>query len=207
MTDSHLSADREWPHRPDFNQFKRQAKELGRALEGSPMPAFEWPAMVELFGAERTYCHLFFGLGDGSALAYFQFARPEDAELFGPKMPDSPFHHIALNVDKDTQLERFTARQENPLKQWKTSPIDAKATKHWADYSLARNEMFARTHNPVTPWTVVRADDKRTARLSLIKDLLSRLHYDDKDEAMLRTNPKIIFQFQEPYVQNGMIAS
>jgi hypothetical protein len=67
--------------------------------------------------------------------------------------------------------------------------------------------MFARTHNPITPWTVVRADDKRLARLNLIRDLLSRLHYDDKDEAILRTSPEIIFQFQEPYVQNGIIAS
>jgi glyoxylase I family protein len=57
----------------------------------------------ELFGAVRTYMHTFFGLADGSALAFFQFASPEDQELFGPKMPFSPFHHIALNVDKATQ--------------------------------------------------------------------------------------------------------
>ena len=54
-----------------------------------------------LFGAERTYCHLFFGLGDGGALAFFQFANQSDQELFGPKMPDTPFHHIALKVDAD----------------------------------------------------------------------------------------------------------
>jgi catechol 2,3-dioxygenase-like lactoylglutathione lyase family enzyme len=57
----------------------------------------------ELFGAVRTYMHTFFGLADGSALAFFQFADPADQELFGPKMPFSPFHHIALNVDKATQ--------------------------------------------------------------------------------------------------------
>jgi glyoxylase I family protein len=70
---------------------------------GLPLVA-TWCESDVLFGEERTYCHVFFGLADGSALAFFQFARPEDAELFGPKMPDSPFHHIALNVDKDTQL-------------------------------------------------------------------------------------------------------
>ena len=59
--------------------------------------------MDELFGAERVYCHLFFGLGDGGALAFFKFAKAEDEELFGPKMPATPFHHIALNVDKETQ--------------------------------------------------------------------------------------------------------
>jgi catechol 2,3-dioxygenase-like lactoylglutathione lyase family enzyme len=69
---------------------------------GLPLVA-TWCESDMLFGAERTYCHCFFGLGDGGALAFFQFARPEDQELFGPKMPASPFHHIALNVDAETQ--------------------------------------------------------------------------------------------------------
>jgi len=62
-----------------------------------------WCEVDELFGAERVYCHLFFALGDGGALAFFKFAKPEDEQLFGPKMPASPFHHIALNVDRETQ--------------------------------------------------------------------------------------------------------
>ena len=70
---------------------------------GLPLIA-TWCESDVLFGAERTYCHCFFGLADGGALAFFQFERPEDAELFGPSMPETPFHHIALNVDKDTQL-------------------------------------------------------------------------------------------------------
>jgi glyoxylase I family protein len=69
---------------------------------GLPLVA-TWCEVDELFGAERTYCHLFFGLGDGSALAFFKFATPEDQQLFGPKMPQTPFHHIALNVDDETQ--------------------------------------------------------------------------------------------------------
>ena len=111
-----------------------------------------------------------------------------------------------LDVSHKEQRKRLKDRRTDPLKMWKISPIDAQAAKRWADYSLARNEMFAHTHNPVTPWTVVRADDKRSARLNLIKDLLSRLHYDDKDEAILRTNPEVIFQYQDAYAQNGMIA-
>ena len=71
-------------------------------LIGLPLVA-TWCEIDELFGAERVYCHLFFALGDGGALAFFKFAKPEDEELFGPKMPASPFHHIALNVDKETQ--------------------------------------------------------------------------------------------------------
>ena len=69
---------------------------------GLPLMA-TWCEADELFGATRTYCHCFFGLGDGGALAFFQFADPADQALFGPKMPDSPFHHIALNVDGETQ--------------------------------------------------------------------------------------------------------
>ncbi len=69
---------------------------------GLPLIA-TWSESDELFGALRTYCHCFFGLGDGGALAFFQFANPRDQEEFGPKMPFSPFHHIALNVDAETQ--------------------------------------------------------------------------------------------------------
>ena len=71
-------------------------------IVGLPLVA-TWSEADELFGALRTYCHCFFGLADGSALAFFQFVRPEDQALFGPKMPDSPFHHIALAVDTETQ--------------------------------------------------------------------------------------------------------
>jgi glyoxylase I family protein len=71
-------------------------------LIGLPLVA-TWCEKDELFGAERVYCHMFFALGDGGALAFFKFAKPEDEELFGPKMPATPFHHIALNVDKETQ--------------------------------------------------------------------------------------------------------
>ena len=69
---------------------------------GLPLVA-TWCESDELFGEVRTYCHCFFGLEDGSALAFFQFANPRDQALFGPKMPPSPFHHIALNVDAKTQ--------------------------------------------------------------------------------------------------------
>ncbi len=59
----------------------------------------------ELFGKERTYCHCFFELADGSALAFFQFADPEDQAEFGPEIPKSPFIHIALQVDEKGQAE------------------------------------------------------------------------------------------------------
>jgi catechol 2,3-dioxygenase-like lactoylglutathione lyase family enzyme len=71
---------------------------------GFPLVA-TWCEQEELFGSERTYCHCFFGLADGSALAFFQFADTADQAEFGPSLPASPFRHIALNVEKDTQAE------------------------------------------------------------------------------------------------------
>jgi catechol 2,3-dioxygenase-like lactoylglutathione lyase family enzyme len=67
---------------------------------GLPLVA-TWCEKDVLFGKERTYAHCFFALKDGSALAFFQFADPSDQAEFGPQMPASPFHHIALNVDAE----------------------------------------------------------------------------------------------------------
>jgi glyoxylase I family protein len=71
---------------------------------GMPLVA-TWCESDMLFGKMRTYCHTFFEMGDGGALAFFQFADPSDQEEFGPRMPASPFHHIALQVDAKTQAE------------------------------------------------------------------------------------------------------
>ncbi len=71
---------------------------------GLPLVA-TWCEQEELFGSERTYCHCFFGLADGSALAFFQFAEAKDDAEFGPPLPSSPFRHLALNVDAATQAE------------------------------------------------------------------------------------------------------
>lgn len=69
---------------------------------GMPLVA-TWCESDLMFGKERTYCHVFFGMPDGSALAFFQFADAADAAEFGPKMPFSPFHHVALQVDAAAQ--------------------------------------------------------------------------------------------------------
>ncbi|WP_455383931.1 polyphosphate kinase 2 [Acidihalobacter prosperus] len=111
-----------------------------------------------------------------------------------------------LDISKREQKKRLAARRTDPLKQWKMSPIDAAAQKHWDDYSVARNEMFARTHSALAPWTVVRADDKKLTRLNVIKDLLTRLDYADKDHGLIRPNPDIVFTYAEAYIENGMIA-
>lgn len=71
---------------------------------GLPLSA-TWCETDFLFGKDRTYCHLFFDLADGSSLAFFSFADPEDQKEFGPELPPSPFRHIALNVDEETQAQ------------------------------------------------------------------------------------------------------
>lgn len=66
--------------------------------------------------------------------------------------------------------------------------------------------MLARSHTPTAPWTLVRADNKRLARLNLIKDLLNRLHYAGKDEGLIQANPRIVFTYDFSNIGNGQLA-
>jgi polyphosphate kinase len=111
-----------------------------------------------------------------------------------------------LDISRAEQKKRLKERAVDPLKQWKLSPIDGVALKHWKQYSAARDEMLARTHTHAAPWTIVRADDKHAARLNLIRDLLGRLRYKGKDRKLLRTDAEIVFTYDISYVENGMIA-
>ena len=81
---------------------------------GLPLIA-TWCEKDFLFGKDRTYCHCFFGIGDGGALAFFQFADPEDEKLFVPDMPATPFVHLALKVDEETQAEMERRIKEHGL--------------------------------------------------------------------------------------------
>jgi polyphosphate kinase len=118
---------------------------------------------------------------------------------------DTTFFKYYLDISLDEQKKRMRERREDPLKQWKVSPIDAQAVELWDDYSSARNEMLRHTHNGTTPWTIVRADSKRLARINLIKDLLSRLHYAEKDHSLLNSDPEIVFEYEDTCLQDGRI--
>jgi polyphosphate kinase 2 (PPK2 family) len=80
-----------------------------------------------------------------------------------------------LTVDQAEQEQRFAERLEDPLKRWKLSPIDVEARTHYADYTAAREAMLAATHTEQAPWTLVEFNDQKLGRLTLIRDLLSRL--------------------------------
>lgn len=69
---------------------------------GFPLVA-TWCEQTDLFGKERTYMHCFYDLGDGSSLAFFQFADADDQDEFGPELPESAFRHLAMKVDQETQ--------------------------------------------------------------------------------------------------------
>jgi len=85
------------------------------------------------------------------------------------------------------------------------SPIDAVARQHRDAYSTVRNGMFARTHSPAAPWTVVRADNKKLARLNVIRDLLARLDYADKDHDLTCSDLAVVFRQAEACIANHMI--
>ena len=82
-----------------------------------------------------------------------------------------------LEVGKKEQDRRFSQRIEDPLRQWKLSPMDLKSYSRWYDYSRARDEMFKATSHDAAPWFVVRSDDKKRARLNGIKHILSQIPY------------------------------
>jgi len=87
---------------------QRATQQFYEGILGLPLLA-TWCEVDELFGAERVYCHTFYGLEDGGALAFFQFADEEDAALFGPQFRPSPFIHIALKASQEVQ-DGITAR-------------------------------------------------------------------------------------------------
>ncbi len=111
-----------------------------------------------------------------------------------------------LDISRDEQARRLEDRRIDPLKQWKVSPIDDEALVRWDAYSQARNVMLARTHTQAAPWIVVSADHKRQARLNVIRDLLSRVHYDGRDEQAVLPDPSVVFPFDMVSLDNGTIA-
>lgn len=100
-----------------------------------------------------------------------------------------------LDISKDEQKQRLAERRKDPLKQWKISPIDAVAVKHWDEYSEARDAMLLGSHTIDAPWQIVRTDSKRHARLNLMRDILSRLHYSGRSKKLLAPDRNIVFKF------------
>ncbi|CCH31643.1 polyphosphate kinase 2 [Actinosynnema sp. NPDC047251] len=97
-----------------------------------------------------------------------------------------------FSVSDAEQEKRFRERQENPLKQWKLSPMDLESITRWDDYSRAKDDMLVHTDTEVAPWTVVEAEDKRKARLNMIAHLLDTLPWEPvkRPKLVLPKRPK-----------------
>jgi polyphosphate kinase len=95
-----------------------------------------------------------------------------------------------LSISDEEQERRFQARLKNPGKRWKLSSMDVQARSHWVDYSEAKDQMFAFTDSKESPWYVVDAESKRTARLNLIAHLLSQIPYEPIPETRIKLPPR-----------------
>jgi len=131
----------------------------------------------------------------------FGFCTPSEREQFFGQVPqfekmlvEEGIHLFKfwLNVGRAEQLRRFIDRERDPLKQWKLSWIDVEGLKKWDDYTQAIRETLERTHTDIAPWTVIRSDDKKRARLAAIRRVLEPIDYAHRsDKAIGRIDPKI----------------
>ncbi|MBV5318729.1 MAG: polyphosphate kinase 2 [Desulfobulbaceae bacterium] len=98
-----------------------------------------------------------------------------------------------FSVSKEEQARRFESRKTDILKQYKLSPVDNLAQTYWDQYTVKKFQMLNESNRTLSPWTIIRSDDKKLARLNCIKHILSHLDYDKKLPAeQLSTNPKIV---------------
>lgn len=118
------------------------------------------------------------------------FCTPDQYESFLEQVPRFEklidregirFFKFWLDTGQEMQLKRFHDRRHDPLKCWKLSPMDIAALSKWDDYTKKRDRMLKETHTARAPWTVLHANDKRRARLNLIRHMLLSLDYEGKD--------------------------
>lgn len=131
----------------------------------------------------------------------FGFSTDEQRRAFFTQLPE--FENLLVNdgvhliklwlsVGRAEQLRRFLAREQDPLKQWKLSWIDVEGLDKWDDYSAAIADTLAQSHTETAPWTVIRSDDKRRARISAIQTVLAQVDYAGKDHDIVgRPDPAI----------------
>jgi polyphosphate kinase 2 len=98
-----------------------------------------------------------------------------------------------FSVSKEVQKDRFDSRKTDPLKQYKLSPVDNLAQEYWDQYSVRKFQMLSETNRTISPWTIIRSDNKKRARLNCIKFILTRMNYEDKlPDKDLAADPEIV---------------
>jgi polyphosphate kinase 2 len=142
------------------------------------------------------------------------FSTPEEQETFLRDAPrfesmllESDLHIIKLwlDVSKTEQAERLKERATDPLKALKASPMDEVAQKKWDDYTAARDEMLTRTSWSGAPWTIVRADHKKRARLAIISHLVKTLAPKDIAREVDAPDPDVLFPFDMAALEDGRL--
>jgi polyphosphate kinase 2 len=116
-----------------------------------------------------------------------------------------------FSVSKEEQMRRFTSRETDPLKQYKISPVDREAQERWDDYTIRKFQMLNETNRSTSPWTIIRSDNKKKARLNCIKYILSQVDYKDKiSDDFLQIDPEIVvsgideIRFMEDNLMTGI---
>jgi polyphosphate kinase 2 len=110
-----------------------------------------------------------------------------------------------LDISKAEQAERLEERRTDPLKLLKTSPLDAEAQKRWDAYSDARDLMLTRTHSKHAPWTVVRGDRKKPARLAIMRHLLHELAPPELRKGVAKPDRDVLFKFEKSALTDGRL--
>lgn len=102
-----------------------------------------------------------------------------------------------FSISKNVQNQRFESRRQDPLKQWKISPVDDRAQENWDVYTKYKDEMFSKTHTSYSPWIIVKANDKKKARLESMRYLLSALDFEGKHEnrTTLTPDPDVVTRY------------
>ena len=134
------------------------------------------------------------------------FCTQEEYERFMRQVPE--FEHMLVeddivlvkfwfSISRKVQQARFESRRQNPLKQWKLSPLDCRAQDLWDQYTTYKEKVFSRTHTSFAPWIIVQANNKRKARLESMRHVLSLIDYDGKKKARvsLCPDPNIITRY------------
>ena len=118
-----------------------------------------------------------------------------EAENFERMIVNDGIHFFKfwLDIGREAQLKRFHDRRHSPLRNWKFSPMDVAGMAKWDDYTKRRDEMLDHTNSPHAPWIIVRANDKRRARIEVIRRILQAVPYADRDlDAIGKPDPEII---------------
>jgi polyphosphate kinase 2 len=142
------------------------------------------------------------------------FATHEEQETFLRDVPqfedmlvDSGIHLIKiwLDISREEQAERLKERREDPLKALKISPLDDVAQAKWTEYSQARDTMLTRTHQASTPWVCVVTDDKKTARLNVMRHVVRTIAPKELAKEVEKPDPKVLFEFEIGAIAEGRL--